>query len=1008
MRRMDRWIYGWVIGLWSVGLFGAVPAGGPKSMLAFAPPPIRPAGLEHGEPFFPPTTFRTNVPSPKQILGFAVGERAATPEQIVACLQAWAKAAPDRCRLVHYADSYEGRPLYLMIVSAPENIRRLEQIRKEVALVVDPRETTDSQAKQKIQHLPAPVWLAYTIHGDETEGSDAALAVLYWLIAGESQKVETILKNLIVIVDPLMNPDGRARFLKMVAEARSCTPNVDDQSLLHRGYWPRGRGNHYLFDLNRDWILCVHQETRGRVKQVVQWNPVLFVDAHGMGPQATHLFSPPREPINPNIPKGRHRWGEIFAKDQARAFDRAGLLYYNGEWHEEWYPGYSDAYASYRGAIGILYEQARIAEDGVRRPEGRILTYHDSVRHHVIGNLANLETAARHAKELLWNVRQTRKDALDPKGPYGKRIFAFDPAVHPERVARLIELLQLHGIEVYRADKPFVVDAAIDLLGRRRSGWKVPAGTILVPNRQPLGHLVAAALEFDTRFTKKVLQEERRSILLEGHSRIYDVTSWSLPMLFGLRAWTLKGTMPSQVHKVQPQEVLTLKQVPKVRATHPVGWIVDGRDDRSVVLAARLMERGVAVRLAVKPLKLDGRRYARGSIVVTRLDNQTFQGNLSKVLQKTAREVGLQFTPLRSGTGPGDWPDLGGGYFRLLRRPRIALVGRDAVSAYDYGAVWYLMDHVLAIPHTHLTERLAGDLNRYNVLIVPGGRGIEISEAVKNWVRNGGTLILMGGAVDRALGKSGAISRVKQAREVLSNLKPYRIALIQEWLGEQRVLPPLDAIWSHTLQDSFPPAWKILPAKSDEQNLRDRIEWAQRFMPHGAFVAARCNTNHWLTVGCDSWIPILVTGGRILVADRSVEVPVRYGIVKWSPRKALASTGNEKTASSKKAKSEEKKRQNSQQEEKALGSTLLFQPVGWSVLPKGGVMYLRLSGLIWPEAREWLANAAWCTRERIGKGQLILFATSPVFRGTALPTIRIFLNAVVYGPGCGTYHPIQP
>ena len=186
---------------------------------------------------------------------------------------------------------------------------------------------------------------------------------MYHLLAAQDGKVQKLLEDLVIIVDPLMNPDGRGRFTKMLAEHRGASVNIDDQALLHTGYWPQGRGNHYLFDLNRDWILGVHPESRGRLREFAKWNPQLFVDAHGMGPQATHLFSPPREPINPNMPKGKEQWGERFASDQAGAFDKWKLSYYSGEWHEEWYPGYSDSFASYRGAIGILYEQARIAHE---------------------------------------------------------------------------------------------------------------------------------------------------------------------------------------------------------------------------------------------------------------------------------------------------------------------------------------------------------------------------------------------------------------------------------------------------------------------------------------------------------------------------------------------------------------------------------------------------------------------------------------------------------------------
>ena len=421
--------------------------------LTAAIPPTDLPGLRHDAPFFPNAQFRTDVPTPDQLLGFPVAERAASPEQIEACVRSWTDAVPERTRLVEYARSHEGRPLHYVVVTAPANLERLEEIQRGLAQLADPRTLSEADAETLIRELPAVAWLGYTIHGDETEGSDAALALLHYLIASDDARAQRLRERLVIIVDPLMNPDGRGRFLKMIAEHRGTMPNVDDQSLLHSGYWPQGRGNHYLFDLNRDWILGVHPETRGRIRAVSAWNPVLFVDAHGMGAQDTHLFSPPRAPINPHIPAGRAGWTATFAREQASAFDQHGLVYYTGEWNEDWYPGYSNAYASYRGAIGLLYEQARIAEDGVRRREGRILSYRESVQHHVIGSLANLETTAARAAELLRYLWSTRREAVADHGPYAQRTFAVLPSANRSRLEAFLESDAAPGLRTVRIDR---------------------------------------------------------------------------------------------------------------------------------------------------------------------------------------------------------------------------------------------------------------------------------------------------------------------------------------------------------------------------------------------------------------------------------------------------------------------------------------------------------------------------------------------------------------------------
>jgi hypothetical protein len=181
--------------------------------------------------------------------------------------------------------------------------------------------------------------MAYSIHGNETSGADAALGLVYHLIATKDKDILNMLDNMIIIIDPLMNPDGRARFAKNLEQYRGTAPNYDDQSLLHTGDWPYGRTNHYYFDLNRDWLYLTQPETQGRVALINQWRPQILVDGHEMGSQDTFMTGPPREPINKNIDKNLIKWGNVFAQDQASAFDENNWRFYTGEWHEDLYPG---------------------------------------------------------------------------------------------------------------------------------------------------------------------------------------------------------------------------------------------------------------------------------------------------------------------------------------------------------------------------------------------------------------------------------------------------------------------------------------------------------------------------------------------------------------------------------------------------------------------------------------------------------------------------------------------
>jgi hypothetical protein len=965
-------------------------------------PPTHLPGLRFTHPFFPGTVYDEAIPTAESLLGFPWAERAANSLEITRCLQAWTRAATNRTHLVEYARSHEQRPLHYVVITAPGNLARLEHIRSDLARLGDPRQVDDAEAQRLTNSLPAVAWLAHTIHGDETEGSDAALALIYHLLAARDPSVHRLLEEVIVIIDPLMNPDGRDRFLKMVAEHRGISPNVDDASLLHTGYWPRGRGNHYLFDLNRDWLVAAHPETRGRIREVARWNPQLFVDAHGMGAQETHLFSPPREPINPNLPAGRAHWGERFAADQARALDALQLVYYTGEWHEEWFPGYSDAWASYRGAIGILYEQARIAEDGVRRPEGRILSYRESVQHHLAGLMANLTTLQTNARALLSHYYQTRKQAVDSDGPYANRTFALPPTANRSRLLDLVRLLELQGIEVRELRQPATVETAHDQLGRELKSLVLPAGTLLIPNRQPLAHLAAAYLEFDPRFSPEVLAEERQDLLLKGASRIYDTTAWNLTMLFGIEAFTLHAPLAADTlpyaapHPDQPSTAAT-PDTPL-----PVGWVIDGADDRSVTAAARLLERGVQVRLADKAFRFDQRDYPRGSLVITPLDNRTFGGDLARALAETATETAVSLDPLRTGLGEGELPDLGGRHFRRLEVPRIALLGREGFDSTDYGALWFALDHHLGIRHSHLTSS-GRDWSRYNVIIIPNGGGLDpIVPGLKEWVRAGGTLIASAGATAALTAERTELSRVRQLPEVLGRLADYELTIYREWMGRTRSLPSNEVIWAHrpTPQIKYP--WQLIEGSlPEEKELKRRDAWQELFMPQGAMLASRVNTNHWLTVGCGEWLPVLVLRNPILMAADGVTAPVRYGY--WTANLVASSTPASASEAEPPPKPSGETKEPAKQEQKKETPR-----IGWAALPPGAEMHLRMSGLLWPEAAHRLANAAWLTCEPFGRGQIILFASPPTFRSAARGTTRLFLNAVVYGPGCGAAPQIRP
>ena len=928
------------------------------------------AGLEYGEAIYPGgADHDPAIPAPEAVLGFPVGQRTATSEQVLAYAQAVAAASP-RVQLVEYARSYEGRPLVYLVISSPENLARSAEIQAGMAALADPRGLEAARRARLIDTLPGVAWLAYSIHGNESSGSDAALVVLHHLAADRSEATRRLLDEVVVIIDPSMNPDGRARFAKALAESRGTQPNVDDQSVLHAGYWPYGRGNHYLFDLNRDWIYARHPETRGRIPAISAWRPLLLVDAHEMGAQDTYLFSPAREPHNPHLPPYRRTMGEVFADDKARAFDRYGYPYYSGEWHEDWYPGYTDAWASLRGAQGILYEQARIAEDGVQRGSN-LLSYRQSVHHQVIASFANLETLRRERRAMLEGFANDRAEVSSARGPYANRSFVILPTANQGRLNDLLDLLRIQGFEAHRLTRAVRVGSATDQLGRELRNQELPAGSIVLRNRQPEARLLAAMFEFDPRMSDAALASERERVLKTGRSTIYDTTGWNITMMFGLEALTVPQHLEQGLEPLEFTPPAPALPAGDVRA---IALAVSGADDRSLGFAGRMMERGFMVRANGEASRLDGHELPVGSIAVTLDDNRDREG-WQAAAREVAGELGISLYAIGHGRAPGVLADLGGRHWQLLARPQIALLSRGSVNMLDFGATWYLLDHRLGIRHSHLDESRIGayDLRRYNVIVLPerwgggGGAGAGLppglDASLAEWVRAGGTLIAVGNSARALMSGDAPLVATRPIEAVIGeDLAPYQDALHREWLAGQ-ALPSAESTWGASAAPSAKYPWQGSPELPKAEERKRADAWQAMLMPSGALVGTRVDTRHWLAAGTGPVLPVLFSNSPVLMVTPPVEAPIRIGV--YSPKEGEDAVLN------------------------------------WAPVPAGQELRVRMSGLLWPEARERTASSAWVTRESIGRGQVILFAHAPAFRAAQLGAIRVLENALVLGPGMG-------
>jgi Zinc carboxypeptidase len=893
--------------------------------------------------FWPDGTYRSDVRSPSDFLGYPVGSAPASHADIVRYFE-YLDQLPT-AELHTYAESYEGRKLVYLVIASEANAGRLAEIRSNCQKLADPRTLGDAKVNDVIAHTPAVAWMAYGIHGDELSSCDAAIELAYQLLA----VTKNILDQCVVIIDPTENPDGRTRWLTQLAQWNAVVASHDVQSMSHTGLWPYGRTNHYLFDLNRDWFALVHPESRGRTAAILEWMPHYLLDCHEMGPLDTYLFSPPREPFNPHMVNYIHKWWERVAKEHAALFDRFGWSYYTREWNEELFPGYGSSWAIYSGAVGFLFEQAGVDGSQIKRPDGTVMSYRETVHHQFVGSMANLTAVAAGRTELLNDYQKQKADNLRSK----PRTYVFAAGTNPTRLDRFVEKLQHQRIEVERTTKSVKLSRARSWNGNEARDVTVPAGSAVVRTNQPMKQLVEAILEFDIRIPTSFLKTEKKDILARDDSRLYDTTGWSLPLAYGLNAFVAEGAprFATEAYRIAaPTGSLSNEEA-------KVGFAFDGDDDRSLELLARIFEHDIRVWCARKPFRAGDVTMPRGSFLVRRAGNSPLDIATLRTLAETA---GVALRGVDGGLASGELADLGGNEFYLLVAPRIALIAGTGTSTTSFGATWHLLDSRLRMRTSVIDiARVAGtDLSKYNVIVLPdffggvegykGLLGMSGISALRKWAESGGTLVADGAGAAVLADTSVAISSVRMRDQVLKDLPEYMTSLT---LAKSAFAPVVDSLslWeAGTSKKSKKEDKTAQPEKekepSDDLEARKRSdEIASKLAPRGAIVAVDLDPENWLAYGCARTIPALLNTNRAFVT-KSVDVPAR-----------LAPADR-----------------------------------------------LRLSGLLWEEARARWAESVYAARSPVGDGQAIVFVSTPNFRGYFHAAERLLLNALLLGPGCGT------
>ncbi|MFO1050963.1 MAG: M14 metallopeptidase family protein [Planctomycetota bacterium] len=894
--------------------------------------------------FLPAVERDARVPTLRQVLGHDTGDDITDHRGVAAFLSAL-DLASDRVHVETYGRSVEGRDLWLCFVSSPQNLARLDNCRTAMQALADPRRTDHAAAEKLIASTPAFTWIACSVHGDEISPTDAGMWLAWHLASARGDAlVDTILADTIVVIDPLQNPDGRERFVFGARQTRGLEPSAEPSAAERDQPWPGGRFNHALFDMNRDWFALTQPETRARVRAFLRHYPVVYVDAHEMGSNSSFYFGPPAEPLNPELTPAQLDWLGRYGRNNAAWFDRYGFDYFTREVYDCFYPGYGDGWPSYQGAVGMTFEEASVRGLVVWREDETIRTYRESVRHHAMAFLGTCETTARNKADVLRRFADDRRSAVAEGRDGPTREFVLLSGRDPTGAQRLARLLAFQGIEVRRIARDTTNPAVREHGATGEAASRaIPAGSFVVRLDQPAKRLAHVLLskhqDMKADFIKEQIEKEKR----RESTDMYDVSAWSLPLLFGVPCLET-GTFTegdSELLKVDELADPKVDEAAFAQSPHAkVAYVLPSIRSTSMRALAALLRAGARVHVAGKPFRIGDRRFDAGALIVRVAENAE---RIHALVHALDAALDLDVLPCDS-----SWVDegvnFGSNEVEWVRPPRVALAWDRPTSATSAGAVRDLLETRTGWPITCVrTERLrSADLTRFDVVILPDGGGYAESlgkagaERLGAFVRAGGTLITLGGGATRWLcGKDvGLLATEAEKREKPASDDKARPAPKSEAKnGEDKPAtekPTEEGANPSPTRKPFDYARAILP---DEE---------QPAATPGAILRVVLDAREFVAFGAGEAVNVLSTEREIylpLKLDQGTNVGV------FAPRNELLQ-----------------------------------------------------SGFAWNEKLDQLAQKAWVVRQPHGKGHVIAFAEDPVFRGFCRASERLLLDAVFFGP----------
>ncbi len=804
------------------------------------------------------------VRTPSSLLGYGAGSRHTQYDAQQRVLEQMAVAAPGRVRIETVGVTEEGRTMRSFIISSPDNIGRIDEIRENVARLADPTGLSAADANAIAENTPTVVMLSYSVHGYEAAGFEAAIWVTFQLLASNEPTTLSILENTVVVMHPSANPDGHER-LAVWYNSLPTTGSDEPWAFGGQPWEISARYSHYRFDMNRDLIAQSQQPTRAIVGSITKWNPQVFVDHHSTTSQ--FFFPPPASPINQNYPEQSVRWMDTFGRGNAAAFDSQGWTYYTRDIFDLFYPGYFDAWPSLTGATGMTYETDGGPQFAIRKEDGRVVTFRDGIAHHYVASLATLETAANNKTDRLMDYYRFHQSAIDEGNSGTMKRVVIDPSNDVDNAARTVSILLRSGIKVTQLTSAYTTQTAHDYLndgdGARMT---FEPGALVIDLAQSQGRLAKTLLEprseFDPAFVAGQLERyernERRgdSAEREGYD-FYDVTAWSMPYTMGLDAYWTEDARPIEgVELTLPEGengtvALAGTNPPFARAD--AAYVFENNRTAATVLAMKLLKEGFTLGISEKEMRADGRRYPRGTFVARTARNPEI---LHERIAALASHIGVDVDAVNSAFPDSGAVGVGSNYIRLVRNPRVLVAAGSGISQTSFGSLWHYLDTELFLDFVAVKlDNIGGmrTLSDYNVLIIPSGgagtiqrqlgsRGID---RLKNWVRDGGVVIAYDG------------SGLFMSDEDVGMSSVERVGGDDDEDEDEEDLP--------SGPDQSPPLASPTAGSSSPS-----------FVP-GAIFRAQLDKTHWLTLGYEgSVLPVMIYGSEMFKPSEDGDNPAAF------------------------------------------------------------------------------------------------------------------------------------